>query len=73
MNEGFFRKMLKLKVEMAELVIDALPGPVQTPVRDCHKKVCQILYEVSKDCLEREEKQEKASQSSRLKNIVLED
>lgn len=73
MNKDFFKKMLKRKVEMAELVIDALPGPLQTPVKDYHRKVCQVVYDISKECLEREKMREKANPSSGFRSIQVED
>lgn len=72
MNEELLKKILKLKLELAESVIETLPAPVKEPLKEWQRQVFQVLHDVSEEYLERS-KEDKIQKSQTIKTIVVED
>ena len=72
MNEERLKRILQLKMELAELVLETLPAPVQEPLKEWQRQAFQVLHDLSEDYLARS-KAEKEHQPQVIKTIVVEE
>ena len=72
MNEELLRHLLNLKISLARNLVKKLPESVQKPVKEVENQMMRVLYEVSKEYVEKGTTSENTKQASGLKVIDIE-
>lgn len=72
MTEEVLKHLLAMKISLAHKLIDRLPESVQSPVKAFEKQMMQVLYDFSKEKVERASSGETIKHEGKLKVIDVE-
>ncbi len=72
MNDEIYKKILKFKMEFADLITELFPAPVKEPLKEWQRQVFQALHDASEEYLEKS-KEEKDHNSRAIKAIVVDE
>lgn len=72
MNEELLKHLLNRKISLVRKIVKRLPESVQKPVKELETQMMRILYDISKDYVEKSSIGENTKQASGLKVIDVE-
>ena len=72
MNEELLKHLLNMKISLVRKVVEQLPESIRKPVKELDTQMMRILYDISKENVEKASSGKNAKQADGLKVINVE-